>query len=348
MEKGDSIFNLTSQQQSLATQRLTALWAFAESGLGGVMHAFQIPFTGLIIGGFAIIIITLLAKFSNNNLTQIFKSLIIVLLIKLTISPYTPFTAYIAVSFQAIIGYVLFSTMGVNIISITTLSMIAMLESAVQKLLILTLFFGQSFWKATNALFNFIAKQFHYTNINGNNWLVICYLSIYVIGGIGIARLSNKIINNFIFKIQLPSMITDQNESVRISQKKVRKKIIFFLTTLVILSVFLFIITPNKKDEWPAIVKTFILSLAIILAWFFFIIPLFTKLILRLFKPSKKKYHIEVAETLNVLPLIKKLSQLAWLETKQYKGFKRIEIFISTLLYWTLTYSEITFTKEIE
>ena len=42
--------------------RLTALWALIEAGLGGLLHAFHLPFTGIILGGFAVLIISLLAQ----------------------------------------------------------------------------------------------------------------------------------------------------------------------------------------------------------------------------------------------------------------------------------------------
>ncbi|MFZ9754542.1 MAG: hypothetical protein ACO3DK_00750 [Bacteroidia bacterium] len=32
-----------------------AFWAFVESGLGGMMHAFHLPFTGIFIGGAAVV-----------------------------------------------------------------------------------------------------------------------------------------------------------------------------------------------------------------------------------------------------------------------------------------------------
>ena len=63
MDNSITMDNLTKEQKVLAIQRLTALWAFAESGLGGMLHALQLPFTGLIVGGLSVIIITLIAKF---------------------------------------------------------------------------------------------------------------------------------------------------------------------------------------------------------------------------------------------------------------------------------------------
>src|SRR5438045_6606034 len=96
--------DLTNEQRSAAVQRLTALWAFSESGLGGIMHALQIPFTGLVVGGMSVIMISFIAQISDHQYREILKSAMIVLIIKAMVSPYTPFPAYIAVSFQALSG----------------------------------------------------------------------------------------------------------------------------------------------------------------------------------------------------------------------------------------------------
>ncbi|HNJ28266.1 MAG TPA: hypothetical protein PLQ40_04880, partial [Ferruginibacter sp.] len=101
--------DLSTEQKQAAIQRLTALWAFTESGLGGIMHALQIPFTGLVVGGMAVIIICLIADLSKHQLKQVLKSALVVLIVKAMVSPHTPFPAYIAVSFQALLGYLLFS-----------------------------------------------------------------------------------------------------------------------------------------------------------------------------------------------------------------------------------------------
>ena len=188
--------NLTADQRSIAVQRLTALWAFTESGLGGVMHALKIPFTGLLVGGMAVIMISMIAEISEHNYKQILKSALIVLIIKAMVSPYTPFTAYIAVAFQALSGYFLFSLMKVNFISILLLSTIAMLESAIQKLLILTLLFGESLWRATDNMIALLARQFGFTALHGSYWIITVYLFIYIAGGFLIAWLALRTIKN--------------------------------------------------------------------------------------------------------------------------------------------------------
>ena len=164
--------NLSDEQRKNAIQRLTALWAFTESGLGGIMHALQIPFTGLLVGGMAVIMISIIAKIAEHNFKQLLKSAIIVLIIKAMISPHTPFTAYVAVSFQALLGFALFSLLSVNFISIFLLSTIAMLESAIQKILILTLFFGESLWKAMDGMIAWLSNQFGSIVSNGSYWII--------------------------------------------------------------------------------------------------------------------------------------------------------------------------------
>ena len=149
---------LSPIQNLTAIQRLTALWAFSESGLGGILHAWQMPFTGLIVGGFAVIIISIIAHYSRSHYKEILKSAVIVLVVKIVVSPHTPFPAYVAVSFQAIIGYLLFRFAGLNLFSILVFSIMAMFESALQQLLIFILFFGKSLWSAGNDL---VESLFH-------------------------------------------------------------------------------------------------------------------------------------------------------------------------------------------
>src|SRR4051812_17198512 len=98
--------NLSAEERVVAIQRLTALWAFTESGLGGIMHALRIPFTGLIVGGMSVIMISFIAQLCEHRYREILKSALIVLIIKAMVSPYTPFPAYVAVSFQALSGFV--------------------------------------------------------------------------------------------------------------------------------------------------------------------------------------------------------------------------------------------------
>lgn len=337
---------LSKEQRLNATQRLTALWAFTESGLGGIMHALQIPFTGLLVGGMAVIMICLIADISEYNYRQILKSAIIVLIVKAMVSPYTPFPAYIAVSFQALLGYTLFSLLRVNFISIILLSTIAMLESAVQKLLILTLFFGQSLWKAMDGMIAWLADQFGRIVSNGSYWIVGIYLFIYLAGGVFIAWLAFRTIKSFNSENLTLTLHTGAEpgpafiETKRSVIKNNYKKLWVLILLMIVLSVILFVFAEDKKQGWLAVAKTTTWTLSAILIWFMLIGPLFTKVIQRLLQKKQSRYSDEVLKTLSFLPVLRRLTALAWQQSKLHHGFRRWYFFFASLIHTTLTYSE--------
>lgn len=338
--------NLTEEQRLAAIQRLTALWAFSESGLGGIMHALQIPFTGLLVGGMAVIIISLIAEISSQNLKQVLKAAVIVLIIKAMVSPYTPPPAYIAVAFQALLGYAIFSLLPINFFSIALLSSIAMLESAIQKLLILTLFFGKSFWKAMDEMVAFITKQFGSSASNGSQWLVTVYLGIYLVGGIIIAWIAYKTIKGFFTEKDLA--ILDSTKIINgeiykeepTKRKTLYQKLWKLMLVLVILSAVLFVFAADTKQGWLAVVKTMSWTLSVILVWFMLIGPLFTRLIQKLLRKKQSRYSDEVLRTLSFLPMLRRIAALAWEKSREYSGPARWQFFFSALIHWSLTCSD--------
>lgn len=339
---------LSKEQRINAVQRLTALWAFTESGLGGIMHALQIPFTGLLVGGMAVIMICLIADISEHNYKQVLQSAMIVLIVKAMVSPYTPFPAYIAVSFQALLGFALFSLLRVNFISMILLSTIAMLESAIQKLLILTLFFGESLWKAMDNMIALLATQFGSIVPNGSYWIAGIYLCIYLAGGFFIAWLAFRTITNF--KNEKSAFILDLANKPNIDLEKTKrsvsknnyKKLWVLVLIMIILSAVLFFFASDNKQGWLAVAKTVSWTLSAILIWFMLIGPLFTKVIQWLLQKKESRYSDEVLKALSFLPVLRQLTALAWQQSKLQHGFRRWHFFFTSLIHTTLTYSEST------
>ena len=338
--------NLSKVQKQVALQRLTALWAFTESGLGGIMHALQIPFTGLLVGGMAVIMISMIAKIGEHDYKQILKSALIVLIVKAMVSPHTPFPAYIAVSFQALLGYGLFRLFKVNFLSIILLSTIAMLESAIQKLLTLTLFFGKSLWVAMDSLVEFAASQFGFTATNGSYWIAGIYLLLYITGGFFIAWLAIRTITSFYSSTTVLSFdalpVIDHNliKAKMNSRKNNFKKIGIMIFLMLLLSAILYFFAKDTKQGWLAVVKTTSWTLSAILIWYMLIGPLFTKAIQKFLHKKESRYSDEVLKTLSFLPVLKKLTAIVWKQSKLRNGKKRWAYFFSALIHATLTYSE--------
>ena len=344
--------NLSVEQRIIAVQRLTALWAFCESGLGGLLHVLQIPFTGLIIGGLAVINITLITKFSENRSLQLFQSLLVVLTVKAMVSPYSPFPAYIAVSFQALLGFVLYRLFQVNLLSLLLLGIITMLESAVQKLLLLTLFFGTSFWKAIDDMMAYITTQMGFSAKIGSQWAITVYLLIYVAGGILVAGMTYKIIKSFSFnnKNEVPVNGDFFNYKINIpvvgKSKNIRKKILLMILALLIVSILLFVFAADAKQGWVAVLKTVCWTLSAIMIWYLLIGPLFTRLILRALQKKAGRYSESISRTLSFLPVLRPLTTLAWQKSKDYNGWNRMYYFFITLVCWSLVYSELPDSKQ--
>lgn len=336
---------LTKEQKANAIQRLTALWAFTESGLGGIMHALQIPFTGLLVGGMAVIMISLIADISEQNYKQVLKSAMIVLIVKAMVSPHTPFPAYIAVAFQALLGYGLFSLLRVNFLSIILLSTVAMIESAVQKLLILTLFFGQSLWKAMDEMIALLAKLFGSAVTNGSYWMVGIYLLIYVAGGFFIAWLAYRTIKNFnaeqsAFVLETLSATNNSISDIKKASQKNYRRLWILIAVMVALSVVLFVFAGDSRQGWLAVAKTISWTLSAILIWYMLIGPLFTKVIQKFLHKKQSRYSDEVLKILSFLPVLRNLTTIAWQKSRLHSGFRRWYFFFSALIHATLTYSE--------
>ena len=137
MDKYPSVSPASTNRSIPALQidRLTALWALSEAALGGVLHAFHVPLTGLFINSSAVLIMVLIASASDKKGT-ILRATIIVLIIKGMVSPHTPLNAYIAVSFQGILGEFLLRFRKYMVISAVLLGMVTLFQSAIQKLLV--------------------------------------------------------------------------------------------------------------------------------------------------------------------------------------------------------------------
>ena len=144
---------LSFDKRLLLTQ-LTALWALSEAVLGGALHGTRLPVTGLILGGTAVLLICLMGYYGNRR-GEILKATLVVCFIKMTLAPHTPFPAYFAVLFQGMVGSLLMSGQRFFAVRCVVFGILALLESALQKLLMLTLVFGVEFWKAVG---EFVSK----------------------------------------------------------------------------------------------------------------------------------------------------------------------------------------------
>lgn len=192
-------------KKNTITYKLTVLWALNESVLGGFLHAIKMPFTGLVIGGIAIAIISLINFYDSNPFSATWKSAASVMLVKLLISPFTPFTAYVAVLFQCFAGAVLFLLFDYKRWVVLMFAILSMVESAIQKVLVLTLIFGKALWDSINQFMASVLTQFGMQSTSFSRIVILTYIGIYFIWGI--------IIGIFIYR--LPSAIDQCSNNIK-------------------------------------------------------------------------------------------------------------------------------------
>jgi hypothetical protein len=177
-----------------AVERLTALWALNEAGLGGLIHALRVPFTGIVVGSTAVVLIALIAFFAERRARAILKATVVVLLVKAAASPHTPLPAYVGVSFQGLAGALLFGLLPSIRLGALLLGLLALWQGAVQKLVVMSLLYGRSLWDSVDAVGHWILEKMGSGpgELSPTGWFLIVYLGYYTLAGLATGWLAGR------------------------------------------------------------------------------------------------------------------------------------------------------------
>ncbi len=310
--------------------KLTALWAVSESGLGGIFHAMKLPFSGLILGSFAVMIVTFIALNSEKKFKTILQATLIVILIKAIASPHSPFTAYVAVMFQGVLGALIYSIFKVNKFSAIIYGVIALLESALQKLLMMVLIFGVNIWEAFQEFFHSLSKQFNLQSLEILPITIVgIYCLVYFVGGILAGNFAIHLpeaIKKEAFLIQSENYQNISPDEIKKKRKSKTRFVGLFFILLFVVTVFVFSGSLDKA------MYAFLRTIAAIVILWFVINPLF-KFLLEKWKNSQKlKKQKQLNEVLEFVPQFqnhaKKARVVAGFETSSFKKLKKF------LLVW--------------
>jgi len=338
------IIHLERERNLVAVTKLISLWGLAESGLGGVMFAFKIPFTGFFIGAVAIILLSLIAKFSNNSYREIISATIIVMMVKAAVSPNSPLPAYLAVLFQGVTAAVLFSTVRSHKLACIILGMLSMAESSLQKIIVLTIIFGKNFWEAINNLIKEIANTFSLNNAHDYTlYIIVVYVGFYVVWGaiVGVfaGGVPSRILNLKPIILKRYSILRSEELKIfPITNKRSWGRHALFYTgiLLFIIAVFIFSGADNKM-----VASIILRSVASFLVLILIARPLLTFLFKRWLVKRSHAEQERLQEVLRILPVLKKLLTDAFAMSKSENGFfKRLKNFVTNVIILTL-YAEV-------
>lgn len=346
--EGKARYNaISSIDENTAMIRLTALWALSEAGLGGMLHFFRTPFTGLLIGSVAVVLIGMMAYVSEKPYKSIPKALLLVLIVKMTISPHSPLPAYLAVSFQGLLAAVLFSTLPSFRLSCFLLGFLALMESALQKIITLTLIFGKSLWESIDLFVDYVFQKLAWIQdvdtVNGSYWLIVYYISIYAVFGLIVGYLASVIPGQV--NAVLPNLdIDDLKLSTTVESNPVRKRKAWWksnkfriLIIILLLMVTVYVLVPEAsmvlRPAWIFLRVFIVLGL-----WFFIIGPFLLKIFQSYLDKKATDYQSDVRSALALIPVFKQMVFSVWDNVSEQRGFVRLKSFVIRLIAYTLLY----------
>lgn len=334
--------------------RLITFWVISEGVAGGIIHGLHFPFSGMFLSGFAVLCICLIGyyagdkkiatklsrsrKFITNG--AILKATIIVCIFKMMLSPNSPPTAYLAVLFQGFAGQILFINLKHFRLSCIVLGFLALVESAIQKIIVLVLLYGLGFWNAVN---EFITKLTHQNSVN-NYALLLAILYIFIHGVVGISVgiwASRMVPKSQSWQSTQPEFIiapvdTGKQFSAPPASHKKRKiirRVFIFIWILLLLLFFqsLFKIGKPVLSSYKAL-QILLRSFLIFLTWYFLVSPLVTVFIKKKLTNQKEKSSGDISRILLLLPSTENIFRTSWNLSGSLNGLKRLRLFWKIVL----------------
>jgi hypothetical protein len=334
--------NLTNKEfyKTNVTLRITALWAFSEAFMGGILHGLKIPFAGLILAFVASVCITLIAL-GNNKKGEILKATLLVIAVKFILSPHTPPMAYVAVLIQGAVGELLFLNKKFLKPAAFILTLFSLLYSAFQHLLILTIIFGQDFWQAIDIFLNKITQTFIKGAVHYSLYLILFYIGCYLIAGIVGGVLNIKFIKSVQSGAQTNTLLQQLNnlpqidDNIFASNKKGKRKRSFTLvfgSLMLLMLVFSYLPFFNTEFSKSKIAELVVRAVIIILVWNYFITPLLRMQLQKWVAKYRKKNGNALQQVISLLPGIKIILQQSWQLSRQPKKWLRFKSFINNTI----------------
>ena len=324
---------IREENKTLATAiyfRLIALWVLCEAMLGGIIHGFKIPVSGLVVGSCAVICICLIGWYAPGR-GAIIRATLIVAIFKMMLSPQAPPTAYIAVFFQGLLGELLFTNKKYYKAACITLAILALLESATQRILVMTLVYGKDLWKVLN---DSIYKIGGDTDTNYSYFIIVWYILIHLLTGtlVGIwaAFLPQRI--QLLDGLQKKYQVQPEDNYAplipRQKQKTAFFRRFFFISWIFLLLLWLQSVLRIGQPLLPAHISLRLLlrSLLIILTWYFLVAPLLKKALQQWLQQKKKQSASQVQAIVEQLPLTRNLVAQSWELSAGKKGLARLRL----------------------
>ena len=330
---------LAGLDRNRAVERLTALWALNEAGRGGLIHALRVPFTGVVVGSTAVVLIALIAFFSERKAKAILKATVVVLLVKAAASPHTPLPAYAAVAFQGVAGAALFGLVPSLRFGALLLGLLALWQGAVQKLLVMTILYGKSLWDSVDAAGRWMLERMGGGpgDVSPTGWFLFFYLGYYTAAGLATGWLAGAIPGEIARALATFRARPDMEEAaaempVGVSRKRWWQRTPFktglFLAAMILATAWMH----PGQEGWIKGVRVLVRALVVLALWMGVVRPLGLALFRRFRRREQDAYGADVERTLEQFPALRQAAAGAWRHSGSSPGFGRWKTFLVELI----------------
>ncbi|KAA9332418.1 hypothetical protein F0P96_13170 [Hymenobacter busanensis] len=329
----------------LLVPRLVALWALSEGLLGGILHAFKLPVTGLLVGGTAVVIIRLIGHYAGRR-GIVLRGLLVVLALKAMLSPQSPPTAYVAVAFQGVVGEMLAWGTSFPRLRGVLLGLLTLVESAAQRVLMLWLVFGNDLPGAFNQfvqglLGGMAAQQPNYALL-----LALGYLMLHAAAGVAIGWWAGGLPQQlpmlaqqypWLWQPQQPTENDDSNDSAPVTAAPPRRWHISRVLLGIWVAVALLWLA--AAAGWPPVAALdrsklgglLLRSIVVYGGWALVVAPLLLRALRNWLSRPRGRWAADLSATLNLLPATGQLVAQCWRVAGGHRGWRRWRWFCRAL-----------------
>jgi hypothetical protein len=259
------------------------------------------------------------------------------------LSPQAPPPAYIAVFFQGLLGELLFWNRKYFHFFCILLAMVAMVELAFQRILSLTILYGNDFW---TALDDFIRKLTGSTRSTSYSyfiafWYVMFHMIAGILVGLWAGVLPQRILHMKNFQQQYNVEMATGELSMPQRKKKKRMRIILLIVWIVLLGLYIqsFFAIGTPLLPSSVVLRILIRSIIIVFTWYFLISPVLKQILHKWLLRKKQQSAEQVQQVLNLLPTTQGLISRSWQLSSCIKGIRRIffccKIILANTFYTT-------------
>ncbi len=314
--------------------RLIALWAVCEALLGGLLHGLRLPVTGLLVGSASVICICLIAHEVPGR-GRIARAALIVAAVKMMLSPHSPAPAYIALLFQGMAGELLFlSGPRFYRVSALLLALLALLESAVQRIISMTLIYGKELWTAVDVFIGDLTKR----DQAYSHWIVGAYLLLHLLVGLFVGWFAGRLPQRM-RSWKLETLTLDEELDVPVNEgRRSRFRNALFAIWLLLCLLLLQSWMGPGEPLLPAhlSIQLLLRSLLLLFTWYLFIGPVVLLLLQRWLQARANRDAALLQAVSLHLPSTRRLVRACWLASSRRGGLQRILHFSRLVLANTL------------